>query len=142
MLVYPDPPTQPDCALLFVPVELVPIVGALLGQLEQRHRWATDADWEQGYRAFVDLQAQLMSNCMGQLVKEIRALRGIKPDYVDTPEDERTIDMYRSLDDLTVYFNTLIFGLTGGLPHDDFVLSILRGTVEASETRNVLDKLE
>lgn len=142
MLVYPDPPAEQDCVLLLVPIELVPIVGAQFGQLEHRFKWATQEDWEQGYRAFVALQAQLMSNCFTQLIQEIRAIRGVKPDYEETPIEDRTTDMYRDFNDIIGHLNTLIFGLTGGLAHDDNVLTILRGEDEATAERNLLDMLE
>jgi len=97
---YPEAPEQPSCILLFVPVELVPIVGAQFAQLEQRHRWATTDDWQLGYAAFVDLEAQLMNNCLDSLIQEIRDFRGIKPDFVETELVDRTSDMYQSLNDI------------------------------------------
>lgn len=142
MYVYPDPPAEATCVLLLVPVELVPIVGAQLAQLEQRRRWATAADWEQGYRAAVQLQAQLMDNCLADVIAEIRALRGVKPEYEATPIDERTTDMYRDFNDIIGHLNTLIFAISGGLEHDDNVLEILRGDTPGSSIRNLLDYLE
>lgn len=142
MLTYPDPPDEQTCVLLFVPIELVPIVGSLLGRLEQRRRWATAADWQLGYRAAVELQKQLMDNCLSDLIAELRSLRGVKPDYVATPVEERTADMYRDFNDIIGHINTLIFALSGGLDHEDNVLKILRGDTEATTTRNLLDMLE
>jgi len=142
MLVYPEPPEESTCVLLFVPVELVPIIGAQLGQLEQRHKWATVEDWQQGYRAFVDLQAQLMSNCIATLIQEIRDLRGLKTAYASVPIEDRTSDMYRSIDDVAEKINTLIFYIGGGAEHGDNIMEILRGTEEATEERNLLEMLE
>lgn len=142
MFVYPDAPIEPGCVLLFVPVELVPLVGGAFKAMEQRRKWATQADFEQGYRAFVELERQLMSTCLQELIQELRDLRGLKPAYTSVPIDERTSDMYRSLEDLNVKFIEIIFALTGGVEHGDHLLEILRGETEASSTRNVLDKLE
>jgi cytochrome c-type biogenesis protein CcmH/NrfF len=98
--IYPPPAEDPTCVLLFVPIELAPLVGGLLRRMERRSEWATDSDWQQGYKAFVELQDQLMSNCTSDIVAELRALRGINPLYEEVPIEERTTDMYRSFNDL------------------------------------------
>lgn len=156
MYVYPSPPTEETCVLLFVPVELVPIVGALFARLERRAEWATQDDWEQGYKAFVALQEQLMSNCLQALVGEIRALRGVLPDYVDVPVEERTIDMYRSLNDLldgllllrgivsgtdVATLAQVVLALRGPDEQVDHLLLALRGETAADEDRNVVELL-
>jgi hypothetical protein len=86
--------------LLFVPVELVPIVGGLFASLERRAEWATDSDFMSGYQAMAALEAQLMSDCLGNLIQEIRDARGVLPDFVATPVIDRTSDMYRSFNDI------------------------------------------
>lgn len=141
MLVYPDPPDVPGCVLLFVPVELVPIVGGAFKRLEARRLWASESDWEQGYRAVVELEAQLMDNCLDSLIAEIRAFRGVRPEYAATPEDERTIDMYRDLGDVAAHLNAIVFALRGLEEPDDSILEALRGIVPAGEDRNVIDQL-
>lgn len=100
MLVYPEAPATPSCVLLFVPVELVPIVGGLFASLERRAKWATDSDHMSGYRAMTALEAQLMSDCLTGLIQEIRNARGVLPDFVSTPIVDRTSDMYRSFNDI------------------------------------------
>lgn len=100
MLVYPDTPEVPTCVLLLVPVELVPIVGGLFASLERRAKWATDSDYQSGYRAMTALEAQLMSDCLSNLIQEIRDARGVLPDFVSTPIIDRTSDMYRSFNDI------------------------------------------
>ena len=139
--IYPETPEQSSCAMLLVPMELVPIIGAHLSQLEKRQRWVSDDDWIKGYRAVVDLQDQLMSNCIDSLIAEIRALRGIRPDFVSVPEEERTIDMYHDITDLIVHLNTIIFALSGGAELDDSIIVALRGIVPADETRNIVELL-
>lgn len=141
MLVFPETPLEPNCAVLFIPVELIPIVGALLGRLEARHEWSSYEDWEKGYRAFVKLQDQLMSSCVDTIVQEIRAVRGVKPDYASVPIDERTTDMYRDFNDLIGHLNTIIFALRGLEDPDDSILQALRGDIAADASRNVVDLL-
>jgi len=142
MLVYPDAPAEPGCVLLFVPIELVPLVGGAFKRMEQRRRWSTELDYEQGYRAFVELEAQLMNNCLDTLIQEIRAIRGVKPDYEETPIESRTTEMYRDFNDIIGHLNTLIFYLGGGEEHADNIIKILRGIDPATEERNLLDMLE
>jgi len=96
-LIFPEPPETPTCTLLLVPNELVPIVGALFGRLERRAEWLTDSDYQSGYKAFTQLEAQLMNSCLTDLIQEIRDARGVLPDFVSTPIEERTSDMYSSL---------------------------------------------
>ena len=98
--IYPLPAEEPSCVLLFVPIELAPLVGGLFRRMERRNEWATDNDWQQGYKAFVELQDQLMSNCTSDIVTELRALRGLNPLYETVPTEERTTDMYRSFNDI------------------------------------------
>jgi hypothetical protein len=69
LLSFPGASGLDTCVLLFVPVDLVPIVGGLFGQLEARSRWATPDDWQQGYRAFTALEKQLMDQCLGPLIE-------------------------------------------------------------------------
>lgn len=97
---YPEPPEEPTCVLLFVPIELAPLVGGLFRQMENSHEWVSLDDWQKGYKAFVELQDQLMTTCVSDLIAELRALRGVKPEYVSTPIEERTTDMYQSFTDI------------------------------------------
>ena len=98
--VYPNPPENPSCAMLLVPTELVPIVGAAFSQLEKRNRWVSYADWQQGYLAFTELQAQLMNSCLTDLIQEIRDFRGVKPVFASVPVEDRTSAMYNDLNDI------------------------------------------
>lgn len=97
---YPDPPPVPTCAMLMVPVEIAPIVGALFSQMERRSAWESESDWRNGYQAFADLQVQLMNTCMEDLIAELRALRGLKPEFEIVYPEERTSEMYRSFNDV------------------------------------------
>lgn len=141
MYTYPAPVVPPACVLLAIPVELVPIVGALFARMERRSAWSTAADHQLGYKAFVELQDQLMNACIDELIQEIRAIRGVKPDYESVPVDERTTDMYRDFNDLIGHLLPIIFALRGPEDIPDSLIEALRGETPASATRNVVDQL-
>jgi hypothetical protein len=138
---FPDVPDDVSCSMVLVPIHLVPIVGALFSQLEKRKRWSTDADWQLGYRAFVELQDQLVNNCVETIVQEIRAFRGIKPAYVAVEEEDRTIDMYNDVNDIIANLVSLLVAMRGPDAIGDNIILALRGIVEADETRNIADLL-
>lgn len=139
--VFPAAGLDTDCALLAIPSNLVPIVAGLFSTLQYRAKWISDADYSSGRKAFAELEAQLVNACFSQLIQEIRDARGVAEVYEDVPTEDRTSDMYRSLDDLVRRLNTIIFALDGGLEHDDSILQALRGDVEADATRNVMEAL-
>lgn len=128
-LIYPEPQAAPQYTLLCVPLELAPIVGGLFASLEPRTAWKTDQDWQKGYRAFVSLQDELMAGCLDKLIAELRAARGVRPEYTATPEADRTIGMYYSLGDLvtssqnallTSIFHVLDNGINGTFYANEF----------------------
>jgi hypothetical protein len=139
--VFPEVPVNVSCSLVFVPIHLVPIVGAVLSQLEKRKRWETNEDWELGYRAIVEIQAQLMNSCLGDLIQEIRAIRGIKPAYEAVDQEDRTIDMYNDVNDIISKLVAILVALRGNDVIEDNIILALRGTVEADGTRNIADLL-
>jgi len=96
-LTPPDPPDV--CELAVFAVAVVPYA---LGALEARttqYTWS-DEGYSRGVQLVRSLQMSMLCGGMTDLIAEIRALRGIQPAYISTPEEERTIDMYRSLNDL------------------------------------------
>lgn len=139
--VFPSISEETQCSILFVPLYLLPMLGALFSQMEKRVRWQSDSDWEQGYKAFAELQDQLMNNCVETLVQEIRALRGIKPAYIDVPQEDRTIDMYNDVNDVLESLLSIIVVLRGTDAITDSIIMALRGEVNSSATRNVADLL-
>jgi len=82
-----------------------------------------------------------MTNCLDSLIAEIRAFRGVRPEYAATPEAERTIDMYRDLGDVAAHLNAIVFALRGLEEPDDSILEALRGIVPADEERNIIELL-
>lgn len=57
-----------ECALLAIPVPLVPFVLGALGQLQDRRYWETDNDWQAGYEAIAAIEAEAMTTCLSQLI--------------------------------------------------------------------------
>jgi hypothetical protein len=65
-----------DCVLVPIDAALVPMVAGALLHFQQRGYWKTESDYQQGYNAFAELQADMAGRCMERLIVEIRALRG------------------------------------------------------------------
>lgn len=99
MRVFPADYDPDQGVLLCVEKSMVPVLGGLLGQLEDRGEWESESDWEQGYQWAVEKQECLMS-CMRELIEEIRALRGLRYDAVPDGLGEYGISDYYSLADL------------------------------------------
>jgi len=87
-----------DCVFLPVDKRLLPIIGARLSALLEPRLWVPNG-FEAGYRAIVEVLAQMTALCSSNLIQEIRDFRGVKPEFESTPVDERTSDMYNSLND-------------------------------------------
>jgi len=48
---------------------MIPLVAGALQEMEQRRCWATDADYELGYNAIVEIEAQMTALCVAKLVQ-------------------------------------------------------------------------
>jgi hypothetical protein len=94
------PETYPsgECVLLAVDRDLLPVITSQLLPLLQARLWSQDS-YEIGYRAISEVFSQMTAACMTGLIQEIRDFRGVKPEFEATPIDERTSDMYNSLND-------------------------------------------
>lgn len=138
--VYPEGEPA-SYVLLCFPSYLVPFFRYLFAYMQEEKTWATREDWKKGYKAAAELEAMMASGCIDDIIQELRALRGVKPDYVSVPVGERTTDMYRTIGDLIEHINTLIFAISGGEEHDDHIMMILRGTEPASAERNIIEEL-
>ena len=181
-------------ALVCVPAALVPLIGGLLGRLEPRYAWASDADWRAGYQTIAALEEQLFMtlNCVQQLIESnnriyrlldssfngtqyedvgggviVPALDAVPPASVSAPNALRAhvgrllaltenstsgatyaadagIDGAAALTDdqaVRAVLRRLIQGVDGNIdpaPGDN-LLKALRGTSEASASRNVID---
>lgn len=138
---FPEEPLSADCAILMIPSQLVPIVAGLFSTLQYRAKWVTDADYQNGRRAFAELEAQLVNMCFSLLIQEIRDARGVADIYSSVPVEERTSAMYRSLNDVVGRLNDIRIAIDGGVAHDDNLMIAIRGETEADETRNILEAL-
>jgi len=71
----------------------------MLQQFTEKRVWEQDS-YHDGYLAIQGVIAAMTSNCTGAIVDELRAFRGIKPEFAGTPIEEQTSDMFNSLNDL------------------------------------------
>lgn len=146
-----------------VPERLVPIFCGALQYLEQRSEWATQDDWEQGSTWIVGLQADLMTNCIQQLIDEQQrlyrlldtALNGtvyevvdhepgtnrpiIAPEIPDVPD--QPVPMTFSLRPGVHRMITALDGGEIGVDPVDNILTALRGDEDATAVRNLADLL-
>ncbi len=58
-----------DCILVPIDAALVPIVAGALIHFQLRGYWKTEADYEQGYNAFAELQADMSGRCIVDLIE-------------------------------------------------------------------------
>lgn len=82
-----------ECCYL-VPIDraLVPLVAGALRYFEERAAWVSEQDYEQGYNAFAELQADMTGRCVEDLIQAHertyrlldRALNGVA--YTATPD--------------------------------------------------------
>lgn len=83
------------CVLVALPVALVPLVTGALQKYERRYLWATDADYERGYNALAEIQAQMSNKCLQELIDSNNqiyrlldtALNGTQYSTVTNPAD-------------------------------------------------------
>jgi len=98
-IVIPDTYPTGNCILIPVDVAIAPLIAGMLRQFTEKHIWEANS-YETGYNAIQEIIAAMSTNCIGDLVTELRALRGIKPEYASTPVEEQTTDMFNSFNDL------------------------------------------
>lgn len=58
-----------ECALLVLPLPLLPFALGALGQLQAREYWQTDADWHAAYEAIAEIEANAMQSCVSDLIE-------------------------------------------------------------------------
>lgn len=71
---FPSDWRDQPCFLASIPRPLVPFVAGLLKIGENRGFWESEADYQQGYAAIVELEACLMSTCLDVLLEQNDAL--------------------------------------------------------------------
>jgi len=67
---FPEDWRDEPCFLVQIPRSLVPFVGGLLKLPEQRGFWATQADYERGYQATIELEGCLMATCLNDFMEK------------------------------------------------------------------------
>jgi len=96
--ILPDPYPTGACVLVPMDIGLLPIIIGQLSPLLEKRLWVADS-YQAGYYAIVEVLYQMTTCTMDSLIQEIRDFRGIKPEFAETPIEERTSDMYNSLND-------------------------------------------
>lgn len=71
---FPADWREQPCYLVPIPKPLIPLVGGMLNMLEYRGFWATPEDYERGYTATVEFEANLMANCITEITQRQDAL--------------------------------------------------------------------
>jgi hypothetical protein len=66
--VFPDI-SQADCAVLAVPVPMLPFLLGALAQLKDQRYWETDQDWQAAYEAIAAIEASAMTACISDLIE-------------------------------------------------------------------------
>jgi hypothetical protein len=125
-----------DSTLIEIDEALIPLVAGALKHFELRGYWKTDADYEQGYNAFAELQAEFMGRGIERLQMEIRALRGVDEldaNYNDPLADPFTLHM-GSIEDVKTQLDTtigkleairlLIEGINGSTSVEDILTKV------------------
>lgn len=69
MQPYPAPQQPDPCALVLLPLRLVPHVAGQLRRLEERGYWQTDEDHQRGYNAVAEVYISMASNCLKELIE-------------------------------------------------------------------------
>jgi hypothetical protein len=58
-----------SAALMCVPVAAIPFLRRFFDEIQQPSRWATREDWYRAYQVFAEMEAELMSGCLTELVE-------------------------------------------------------------------------
>lgn len=91
---------ESGCVLVPVRTALLPYVAGALRQLEAREFWESEADYQAAYNAVAEIEASMLNSCMTDLIDELRAARGVRPEFASVDPTLRTADMFYSLADL------------------------------------------
>ena len=67
--IFPEDWRDEPCFVVAIPRPLIPFVGGLLKLPEQRGFWATQADYERGYQATIELEGCLMATCLSDMIE-------------------------------------------------------------------------
>lgn len=65
---------ESECYLVPIRAALIPFVAGALRQFEAREAWATEADYEQAYNAFAEVEAAMMQTCASELIESNRQI--------------------------------------------------------------------
>lgn len=71
---FPPDYDPQKCAVVFIPVALMPFIAGAVAGLRERPYWDTSADWISAYSAFTQVEAYLMQHCAEDFTKGIDRL--------------------------------------------------------------------
>jgi hypothetical protein len=63
-----------SAALICVPVAAIPFLRRFFEDIQQPSRWATRDDWYRAYQVFGEMEAELMSGCLQELIESNRQI--------------------------------------------------------------------
>lgn len=129
----PVPYPSGACVLVPVDARLVPILIHQLLPLLDARLWIVD-DYEAGYRAASEVIANMATSCVADLVQELRDFRGVKVAYESIPVEERTSDMYNSLNDINQWLLDMRGLMDDGWFEDSY--TTLKDIVQAERGTN------
>jgi len=71
---FPEDWRDQPCYLVPIPKPLIPLVGGMVRMLEYRGFWLSNGDYERGYTAIVEFEANLAMNCITEITERQDAL--------------------------------------------------------------------
>ena len=130
-LKAPLEPLSGDELVICIPVEYWPFFRMLFERMERRAAWSSDFDYRMAYARFVEIEASFMP--LTDIVREIRALRGVQPAFASIPEPNRTIDMYSSVQQMVDTLKASQGTLTSGWFGEQSTPATLADVVRAGQ---------
>lgn len=67
--IFPTDYDGRKCYLVAINASMIPLVAGALKHFEERRSWHSDAEYEQAYNAFAELQACMMKCCIDDLIE-------------------------------------------------------------------------
>lgn len=66
---FPTSDTPLECALVVVPIPVLPFILGAMGQLQERQYWQTADDWYAAYEAIAAVEVCAMATCVNELIE-------------------------------------------------------------------------
>ena len=168
---YQFPANYGECVFLVpIDKSMIPIVSGMLAMLEQPWAWESDADYAQGYQALQEIRIAMSGRCLQELITIQQATYRLLDSSLNgaiysagAPLPDGSIPITPAIPVVPVsaalppvanynvryeqqalrdLLRRIIAGVEPGDPlPGDSLLEALRGVVEASDSRNVIDAI-